>query len=76
NYVVISSDFQVLEVRKGDESYGVNLVKKQCQCRFWEISGIMHLNRDPDVGVSGWYSHEQWFSAYQFSIKPVYGTSI
>ncbi|GKE85310.1 zinc finger, PMZ-type containing protein, partial [Tanacetum coccineum] len=57
------SGFQELEVRKGDESYGVNLVTKQCQCRFWTISGIscvhavagyMHLNRDPYVGVSEW----------------------
>ncbi|GJW56744.1 zinc finger, PMZ-type containing protein [Tanacetum coccineum] len=85
NWVVIPSGFQELEVRKGNESYGVNLVRKQCQCRFWEISGIpcvhaiagyMHLNRDPDVGVSGWYSQEKWFSAYQFSIKPVCGTSM
>ncbi|GKC98139.1 hypothetical protein Tco_1168414 [Tanacetum coccineum] len=85
NWVVIPSGFQELEVRKGDESYGVNLVRKQCQWRFWEISGIpcvhvvvgcMHLSRDPDVGVSGWHSREKWFSAYKFSIKPVCGTSI
>ncbi|GKB56201.1 hypothetical protein Tco_0912387 [Tanacetum coccineum] len=61
NWVVIPSGFQELEVSKRDESYGVNLVRKQCQYRFWEITGIpcvhaiagyMHLNRDPDVGVS------------------------
>nr|GEU38845.1 putative armadillo-type fold protein [Tanacetum cinerariifolium] len=61
--VVIPSSFQELEVRKGDESYGVNLIRKQCQCRFWEISGIpcvhvvaryMHLNKDPDVRVGQW----------------------
>nr|GEV93185.1 hypothetical protein [Tanacetum cinerariifolium] len=67
NWVVIPSGFQELKVKKGDESYGVNLIRKQCQkqcqCRFWEISGIpcvhvvvgyMHLNRDPDVEVSRW----------------------
>ncbi|GJR22895.1 UBN2 domain-containing protein [Tanacetum coccineum] len=85
NWVVIPCGFQKLEVRKGDESYCVNLIKKQCQCRFWEISdipcihdvaGYMHLNRDPDVGVSEWYTQEKRFSVYQFSIKPVCGTSM
>nr|GEU37652.1 hypothetical protein [Tanacetum cinerariifolium] len=61
NWAVIPSGFQELEVRKGDESYGINMVTKQCRCRFWEISGIpcvhvvaeyMHLNTDPNVGVS------------------------
>ncbi|GJT80285.1 protodermal factor 1-like protein [Tanacetum coccineum] len=40
------------------------------------VAGYMHLNRDPDVGVSEWYTQENWFSAYQFSIKPVCGTSM
>ncbi|GKF30527.1 hypothetical protein Tco_0100325, partial [Tanacetum coccineum] len=31
---------------------------------------------DPDVSVSGWYCQEKWFSAYQFSIKSVCGTSM
>nr|GEV92146.1 splicing factor [Tanacetum cinerariifolium] len=61
--VVIPSSFQELEVKKGDQSYGVDLIRKQCKCRFWEISGIpcvhvvagyMHLNKDPDVHVSQW----------------------
>nr|GEV95628.1 uncharacterized protein [Tanacetum cinerariifolium] len=70
---------------QGDGSYGVNLVTNQCKCRFWAVSGIpcvhvvaryMHLNRDPNVGVSEWYTQEKWFSAYQFSIKPVCETSM
>ncbi|GJQ97461.1 zinc finger, PMZ-type containing protein [Tanacetum coccineum] len=36
----------------------------------------MHVRTDLDVGVSHWYSRESWFNAYQFSIKPVFGTNM
>ncbi|GJX86676.1 hypothetical protein Tco_0337450 [Tanacetum coccineum] len=84
-WVVYPSGFQELEVRKGDQSYGVSLQHKVCQCRLWELSGIpcvhamaayMHVGTDLDAGVSHWYSKEAWFNAYQFSIKPVFGTNM
>ncbi|GJR93986.1 zinc finger, PMZ-type containing protein [Tanacetum coccineum] len=84
-WVVYPSGFQELEVRKGDQSYGVSLQHKVCQCRLWELSGIpcvhavaayMHVGTDLDAGVSHWYSREAWFNAYQFSIKPVFGTNM
>ncbi|GJU63943.1 zinc finger, PMZ-type containing protein [Tanacetum coccineum] len=84
-WVVYPSGFQELEVRKGvDQSYGVSLQHKVCQCRLWELSGIpcvhavaayMHVGTDLDAGVSHWYSREAWFNAYQFSIKPVFGNN-
>ncbi|GKB15489.1 retrotransposon protein, putative, ty1-copia subclass, partial [Tanacetum coccineum] len=40
------------------------------------VIGYMHLNKDPNVGVSQRYSQEKWLSAYQFSIKHVCGTSM
>ncbi|GKD90203.1 zinc finger, PMZ-type containing protein [Tanacetum coccineum] len=70
---------------KGDHSYGVNLQHKVCQCRMWELSGVlcvhvvaayMHVGTDLDVGVSFWYSQESWFNAYQLSIKPVFGSNM
>ncbi|GKC71760.1 hypothetical protein Tco_1117643 [Tanacetum coccineum] len=51
----------------------------------WELSGIpcvhavaayMYVGTDLDACVSHWYSRESWFNAYQFSIKPVFGTNI
>ncbi|GKA13491.1 zinc finger, PMZ-type containing protein [Tanacetum coccineum] len=84
-WVVYPSGFQELEVRKGDQSYAVSLQHKVCQCRLWELSGIpcvhvvaayMHVGTDLDAGVSHWYSREAWFNAYQFSIKPVFGTNM
>ncbi|PWA61291.1 hypothetical protein CTI12_AA374350 [Artemisia annua] len=37
-------------------------------------SGYMHLGKESDLGVSDWYSQDKWFSAYQFSINPVWGS--
>ncbi|GJT22501.1 zinc finger, PMZ-type containing protein [Tanacetum coccineum] len=82
-WIVYPSGFQELEVRCGDDSFGVNLQHKVCSCRMWELSGVpcvhvvasyMHLNKDIDDGVSYWYSQEAWFHAYQFSIRPVIGS--
>ncbi|GKE34512.1 zinc finger, PMZ-type containing protein, partial [Tanacetum coccineum] len=61
-WLVIPSGYQELEVRNGDESYGVDLMNKVCGCRMWELSGVpcvhvmagyMHLNKDPDNGGGG-----------------------
>ncbi|PWA64249.1 hypothetical protein CTI12_AA346450 [Artemisia annua] len=82
---VIPSGFQELEVRNGNQSYGVNLTRKKCMCRMWELSGIpcihalaayQHMNRDPVEGVHDWYSQQKWFEAYQFTIRPVYGSNM
>ncbi|GJT31623.1 calcium/proton exchanger [Tanacetum coccineum] len=83
--VGLPSGFQELEVRKDDQSYGVNLQHKVCQCRMWELSGVpcvhvvaayLHCGIEIDLGVSHWYSQNCWFNAYQFSIKPVYGSNM
>ncbi|GJR50451.1 zf-CCHC domain-containing protein [Tanacetum coccineum] len=74
DWMVIPSGFQVLEVRKGHEAYGVNIHLKQCMCRMWQLSGIpcvhsvaaySHMNRDPIEGVDHCYSQQKWFEAYQ-----------
>ncbi|GJR15859.1 hypothetical protein Tco_0798511 [Tanacetum coccineum] len=85
SWQVFPSGYQVLEVRKKDEAYGVNLIERSCVCKLWGISGIpcvhavasyMHLHMDPDLGVSSWYSQSKWFDSYQFSIKPVSGSKM
>ncbi|GKB06126.1 pentatricopeptide repeat-containing protein [Tanacetum coccineum] len=84
-WTVIPSGFQELEVRQGDQSFGVNLHLKKCMCKLWELSGIpcihsvasyLFLNKVPDEGVDHWYSQDRWFEAYQFSIKPIYGSNM
>ncbi|GKC45812.1 hypothetical protein Tco_1063534 [Tanacetum coccineum] len=58
------------------------LKKKQ---RMWELSGVpcvhvvaayLHVGIDLDLGVSHWYSQDCWFNAYQFSIKPIFGSNM
>nr|GEW34719.1 hypothetical protein [Tanacetum cinerariifolium] len=57
------------------------------QQRFWTVvpSGFqelevrkayLFLNKEPDEGLDHCYSQEMWFEAYQFIIKPVYGSNI
>ncbi|GJT32521.1 hypothetical protein Tco_0922940 [Tanacetum coccineum] len=56
------------------------------QQRLWTVipSGFQELEvrrcdesyGEPDEGVDHWYSQEKWFEAYQFSIKPVYGSNM
>ncbi|GJW04846.1 zinc finger, PMZ-type containing protein [Tanacetum coccineum] len=84
-WTVIPSGFQELEVRQGDQSFGVNPHLKKCMCKLWELSGIpcvhsvaayLFLNKVPDEGVDHWYSQDRWFEAYQFSIKPIYGSNM
>ncbi|GJY65395.1 60S ribosomal protein L34 [Tanacetum coccineum] len=52
------------EVRKGDESFGVNIEKRICSCNWWTLSGVpcVHtvaaycfLKTDPALGVSPCY---------------------
>ncbi|GKD53702.1 calcium/proton exchanger, partial [Tanacetum coccineum] len=78
-WTVVPSGFQELEVRKGEESFGVNLHLKKCMCKLWELLGIpcvhfvaayLFLNKEPNEGVDQCYSQERWFEAYQYSIKP------
>ncbi|GJW14730.1 RNA-directed DNA polymerase, eukaryota, nucleotide-binding alpha-beta plait domain protein [Tanacetum coccineum] len=69
---VVPSGFQELEVRKGEESFRVNLHLKKCMCKLWELSGIpcvhsvaayLFLNKEPDERVDHCYSQERWVEA-------------
>ena len=80
---VIPSAYMVVEVRKRDEAFGVNLMERSCDCRLWQLTGVpcvhavaayLTQKMEPDVGVSSWYSQSKWFDTYQFSIKPVSGS--
>nr|GEW85361.1 hypothetical protein CTI12_AA204890 [Tanacetum cinerariifolium] len=74
-----------LEVRKGDDSYGVNIDNRTCACKWWDLSGVLYvhyvaafsfLKNDPILGVSAWYSKKMWQNAYSYFIKPVGGSSM
>ncbi|GJU85922.1 calcium/proton exchanger [Tanacetum coccineum] len=42
-WTVFPSGYQVVEVRKRDEAYGVNLISRKCGCRLWNLSGCGHV---------------------------------
>nr|GEU32439.1 zinc finger, PMZ-type [Tanacetum cinerariifolium] len=59
HWLVFPSGFQEVEVRRGDEAYGVNLNTKNCVCKMWELSEIpcvhavaayMHMKMEPELG--------------------------
>ncbi|GJY21151.1 hypothetical protein Tco_0393717 [Tanacetum coccineum] len=65
---VLPSGYQVVEVRKRDEAYGVNLMKRTCDCRLWSLSGVpcvhavatfLYFKLNPDDGMSSWYTQSK-----------------
>nr|GEU76846.1 hypothetical protein CTI12_AA208950 [Tanacetum cinerariifolium] len=59
-WLVFPSAFQEVEVRRGDEAYGVNLNTWKCSCGMWELSGILcvhavaaytHMKMEPELEV-------------------------
>nr|GFC18524.1 hypothetical protein CTI12_AA105810 [Tanacetum cinerariifolium] len=83
--VVYASGFQKVEVRRQDEAFGVNIHLKKCACNMWELTGLrcvhavagyIHLKKDPELGVTEWFSKNKWFESYQYSIRPVPGTKL
>ncbi|GKE00259.1 zinc finger, PMZ-type containing protein [Tanacetum coccineum] len=61
HWTVFPCACQALEVRCGNQAFGVNLAERRCARRLWKLSGVpcihavagyMHLNRDPDEGES------------------------
>ncbi|GKB79282.1 zinc finger, PMZ-type containing protein, partial [Tanacetum coccineum] len=84
-WVVYASGFQEVEVRRQDEAFGVNIHLKKCACKMWELTGLpcvhavagyIHLKKDPELGVTEWFSKNKWFESYQYSIRPVLGTKL
>ncbi|GJW73748.1 hypothetical protein Tco_0133118 [Tanacetum coccineum] len=66
SWQVCPSGYQVLEVRKRDEAYGVNLIERSCFCKLWDLSGIpcmhvvavyMHLHMDLKLDVEVYSKH-------------------
>nr|GEU30333.1 hypothetical protein [Tanacetum cinerariifolium] len=76
------SGYRVVEVRRVDQSFGVNLHQMKCVYNMRQLSGIpcvhamaghMHIRMNPDLGFDEWYFKCKWYEVYQFSINLVYG---
>ncbi|CAI9302910.1 unnamed protein product [Lactuca saligna] len=73
------------EVRNGLESYGVNIEKRSCACRLWDVSGIpcvhaqasiMLTHQDPKTFISKWFGKAMYISSYSYNILPVNGSNL
>ncbi|CAI9294403.1 unnamed protein product [Lactuca saligna] len=73
------------EVRNGLESYGVNIEKRSCACRLWDVSGIpcvhaqasiMLTHHDPKTFISKWFGKAMYISSYSSNILPVNGNNL
>ncbi|CAI9296201.1 unnamed protein product [Lactuca saligna] len=73
------------EVRNGLESYGVNIEKRSCACRLWDVSGIpcvhaqasiMLTHQDPKTFISKWFGKAMYISSYSYNILPVNGNNL
>nr|KAJ0219155.1 hypothetical protein LSAT_V11C300142680 [Lactuca sativa] len=82
---VVPSGYQEFELRLGYDSYGVDLGKKTCACRAWQLTGypcvhvyvsISNLNKDPEDYVSPWFTTIMFCSAYMYTIKPFNGSDV
>ncbi|GKA02123.1 calcium/proton exchanger [Tanacetum coccineum] len=65
HWLVFPSGYREVEVRRGDQSFGVNLHTMTCVCNMWQLSGIpcihamvryMHMKMNTYLGVDEWYS--------------------
>ncbi|XP_073112172.1 uncharacterized protein [Elaeis guineensis] len=70
------------EVRVVDNRYIVDLNKKSCTCRQWDVSGIPciyaiscinWMKQDIDTYVDDYYKKKTYLMAYQYALQPLNG---
>ncbi|XP_023759188.1 uncharacterized protein LOC111907628 [Lactuca sativa] len=74
------SGYKQFEVVKCNERYDVDLEKRECGCRGWQLTGIprVHaicaissLNLDPEEFVADWFTKYAFLRAYEYTIHPL-----
>ncbi|KAL4564918.1 hypothetical protein LXL04_028994 [Taraxacum kok-saghyz] len=77
--------YQQFEVIQGNERYAVDLSKRICGCRSWQISGIPCVhgmaaiasqNLDPELYVAACFKKEKFLQAYAYIITPLNDSSL
>ncbi|GKU99547.1 hypothetical protein SLEP1_g12382 [Rubroshorea leprosula] len=70
------------EVSKGDFRFIVNMSRKECTCRGWNLTGIpcchaicvmYSCNVNIEDGVAHWYRKSTYLQAYKFSVDCIEG---
>nr|KAJ0208438.1 hypothetical protein LSAT_V11C500283920 [Lactuca sativa] len=82
---VVPSGYQEFEVRLGYDAYSIDLGKKTCVCRAWQLTSypcvhayavISNLNRDSEDYVSPWLTTTMFGNAYMYTIKAINGNDM
>ncbi|CAH1430921.1 unnamed protein product [Lactuca virosa] len=82
---VLPSGLNTFETRNLGESYGVDLEKKTCTCRIWQLNGygcvhsvatICYVNRDVEEFVDPLYRACIYMNTYKYSIGSMNGSAI
>nr|KAJ0202230.1 hypothetical protein LSAT_V11C600305300 [Lactuca sativa] len=75
----------IFEARNGFEGYVVNLQRKVCSCRLWDISGIpcvhaqfaiLFTGQDLVQFICEWFSVDRFKAIYANNILPVNGRNL
>ncbi|CAI9262730.1 unnamed protein product [Lactuca saligna] len=80
HYQVLPSGLNQFEVRGTIDAYEVDLERKTCSCRLWQLNGygcahsvasISFLNRDVEAYVDNMFSTTTFRKAYNYRIAPM-----
>nr|KAJ0192741.1 hypothetical protein LSAT_V11C800426100 [Lactuca sativa] len=80
HYQVLPSGLNQFEVRGAIDAYEVDLERKTCSCRLWQLNGygcahsvasISFLNRDVEAYVDNMFSTTTFRKAYNYRISPM-----
>ncbi|KAL7602969.1 hypothetical protein Lser_V15G16880 [Lactuca serriola] len=80
HYQVLPSGLNQFEVRGAIDAYEVDLERKTCSCRLWQLNGygcahsvasISFLNRDVEAYVDNMFSTTIFRKAYNYRIAPM-----
>ncbi|XP_023758503.1 uncharacterized protein LOC111906948 [Lactuca sativa] len=85
HYQVLPSGLNQFELRGATDAYEVDLERKTCSCRLWQLNGygcahyvaiISYLNRDVEAYVDNMFSTTTFKKAYNYKISLMNGSDM
>ena len=82
---VLASGLNEFETRSGNEAYVVNIDKKTCSCRLWQLNGygcvhsvaaLSYLNRDAENYVDSMFTRDMYLRTYAYQVFPMNGSKM
>lgn len=82
---VLPSGFHKFETRCAGDAYEVDLEKRICSCRLWQLNGygcvhsvasICYLNKQVESYVHEFFSRDMYLKAYKHTLSPMNGSNM